>query len=422
MTGFRNESEKHHFVEKLMMPILTHYCTQHPIKIDYKKLSKAPSSFSFNLLQLAWLHSISEMNIVDISSINWDDHSLCARVMEIQEYLYKISDDEYGRSEVIINGEQKKFEVRYFSLKLAIKLLNFISFINPQDAPKEIEKELKRAWQNLYSPRLANINLVHELSIGLRDYCKNKPVMLVPTRLPRAFWLKHLAYYLAISSKNYSDYGDVNYEDNLIVNNAIGIHKMLREELNNILNIHLKSFSLMSTIQCDTAMANGVLQIAIVATRPIREISDDLSVEVTKELALRILKQLPEFSYLFESLKSDDEEKISTSPTNDINEKENVKNKLSAITKPSNVGHDTTRHLKGAVELILTENPNHVLMPQAIWNTLFTCTTPSHYNIKTTSGSGARRKIEFQCGHITNYHAAQVHINKAIAWHTSKKP
>ena len=124
MTDFSSEVEKHHFVEKLMMPILINYCIQYPIKIDYEKLSKAPSAAAINLHQLAWLQGISEMNIADLSSINWDDHTLNARVVEIQEYLYKISDDDYGRSEVIINGEQKKFIARYYSPKLAIRLLN----------------------------------------------------------------------------------------------------------------------------------------------------------------------------------------------------------------------------------------------------------------------------------------------------------
>ena len=67
MTGFRNESKKNHFVETLMMPILTHYCIQNPIAIDYKKLSKASLSFNFNLPQLAWLYAISEMNIADMA-------------------------------------------------------------------------------------------------------------------------------------------------------------------------------------------------------------------------------------------------------------------------------------------------------------------------------------------------------------------
>ena len=126
MTGFRNESEKHHFVERVMMPILNHYCVQHPIKIDYQKLSDASTvHLSLNFIQLAWLQSISEMNIADINSINWGDHNLRVRVMEIQEYLYKISDDVYVGNElkkgVVINNcsvitagtEQNKFLDRF---------------------------------------------------------------------------------------------------------------------------------------------------------------------------------------------------------------------------------------------------------------------------------------------------------------------
>ena len=290
-----------------------------------------------------------------------------------------------------------------------------IPFINPQATPKEKEKEIKRAWQNLYASRLANINLTDELRIGLRDYCRNKPVMLIPTSFPKVLWLKHLAYYLAISSKKYTDYGDVNYEDDLIINNAIGIHKMLREELNDMLNIHLKSFVLMSPNQCETAMINGVLQIAIVATRPIREISDDLSVEVTKELALRLLKRLPEFSYLFNFLQDDKEDELIV----DINE--SILNKLAAETKPSSVGHDATRNLKLACELILTDQPNHILTRKALWKTLVTTENPSRYKIKAIYGSGSKYKIQFQCGHTTDYHTAQAHIQKVITWHESAK-
>ena len=198
MTGFSNEFKEHHLVEKAISPILMRYCVQHPIKIDYEKLSKAHPTSAINLFQLAWLQGVSEMNITDISSISWDDHSLCVRVLEIQDHLYKITDDEYGRSDVIINGEQKKREVRYFAPKMAIRLLNSLQFVNHQAALKEKEAEIKRAWQNLYASRLENINLTHELRLGLRDYCKNKPVMLNPACLPRVFWLKYLAYYLAI--------------------------------------------------------------------------------------------------------------------------------------------------------------------------------------------------------------------------------
>lgn len=258
MAGFRNESEEHHVVEKVINPILMRYCVQHPIKIDYEKLSKAHPTSAINLFQLAWLQGVSEMSLADISSINWDDHRLCDRVLEIQDYLYKITDDEYGRSDVIIKGEQKKREVRFFAPKMAIRLLNSLQFVSHQAEPKEKEKEIKRAWQNLYASRLANINLTHELSIGLRDYCKNKPVMLVPTRLSRVLWLKHLAYYIEISSRGYPDYGSVNYDDDLIINNAISIHKMLRDELNNMLKINLKSLSLMLPNHREIAMTNGV--------------------------------------------------------------------------------------------------------------------------------------------------------------------
>ena len=413
MTGFYNESEEHHFVEKVIIPILTRYCVQHPIKIDYEKLSKAHSTAAINLFQLAWLQGVSEMNIPDIGSINWDDHSLCGRVLEIQDYLYKITDDEYGRSDVIINGEQKKCEVRFFSPKIVIKLLNSLQLINHQDVLKEKEKAIKRAWQNLYASRLENINLTHELRMGLRDYCRNKPVMLNPAGLPRAFWLKYLAYYLAISSRDYPDYGLVNFDDELIINDAISIHKMLRDTLSSMLNIHLKSLPLMRSDHREIATANGVLQVAVVARTPLHTVSDNESVEVTKELALKLLKQLTEFSYLFDFAEDTKEAPQPVADTKDSQDK------LSAYLPPSSAGHDTTQHLKLAIELILTENPNHVLMKKAIWRTLLKKENHPRCKIKAIHGSGAHQEIEFQCGHIANYHAAQVHINKAIAWHKS---
>ena len=415
MTIFPNNIETQHFIEKAIIPILTPYCAQYPIKIDYKKLSEAPSAFALNLLQLAWLQGISEMNIADVSSINWNDPQLCDRVMEIQDYLYKITDDEYGRSDVIINGEQKKREVRYFAPKVAIRLLNSLQFVSLQAEPKEKEKEIKRAWQNLYASRLANINLTHELSIGLRDYCKNKPVMLAPTHLPRVFWLKYLAYYLAISSRGYSDYGLVSFDDALIVNNAISIHKMLRNELNNMLEINLKSLPLMQPAHRDIATANGVLQIAVMATNPVLGISDDWSVEVTKELALKLLKRLTEFSCLLDFVE-DHKEMLPS-----VADAQNNQDKLSVYSPPSSAGHDTTHHLKLAIELILTENPNHVLMTKAIWRTLLKKENHIRCKIKAIHGSGSHQEIEFQCGHITNYHAAQAHINKAIEWYKSAK-
>jgi len=413
MTIFSNNTEKHHFIEKVVMPVLTHYCAQHPIKIDYEKLSKAHSTAAINLFQLAWLQGVSEMNIHNIDSINWDDHSLCVRVMEIEDSLYKITDDEYGRSDLIINGEQKKREIRYFAPKMAIKLLNFLQFVNLQAAPKEKETEIKRAWQNLYASRLENINLTHELRMGLRDYCKNKPVMLNLACLPKAFWLKYLAYYLAISSREYPDYGLVNFDDALIINDAISIHKMLRDTLSNLLNVHLKSLPLMRSDHREIVTASGVLQVAVVATNPLHTVSDDESIEVTKELALKLLKRLTEFNYLFDFV---EDTKEAPQPVADAKDSQD---KLSACLPPSSAGHDTTQHLKLAIELILTENSNHVLMKKAIWRTLLKKENHIRFKIKATHGTGAHQKIEFQCGHIANYHAAQVHINKAIAWHKS---
>lgn len=150
------------------------------------------------------------------------------------------------------------------------------------------------------------------------------------------------------------------------------------------------------------------------ATNPVRKIPDDWSVEVTKELALKLLKRLTEFSYLFDFVEDNEEVAPPATDAKDSQDK-------SAYPQPSSAGHDTTHHLKLAIELILTENPNHVLMTKAIWRTLLKNENHIRCKIKAIHGSGSNQEIEFQCGHIANYHAAQVHINKGIAWYKSTK-
>jgi len=55
---------------------------------------------------------------------------------------------------------------------------------------------------------LVNTTPVHETMNTLDKYFITSPVMLDITKLPKIICLKYLAYYLALSSKKFLNYGD----------------------------------------------------------------------------------------------------------------------------------------------------------------------------------------------------------------------
>lgn len=66
-----------------------------------------------------------------------------------------------------------------------------------------------------------------ELSANLSHYCTNLPVKLNLKKLPNKIWLKFLAGYLAISSKEYPLYGALDPSDNALINHIKHIHSNL---------------------------------------------------------------------------------------------------------------------------------------------------------------------------------------------------
>ena len=66
-----------------------------------------------------------------------------------------------------------------------------------------------KAKQAARNYNLSQINLTVELIRNLSNHFTNCPVTFDVQRLPELIWLKYLAHYLAISSRKYADYGDI---------------------------------------------------------------------------------------------------------------------------------------------------------------------------------------------------------------------
>ena len=141
-------------------------------------------------------------------------------------------------------------------------------------------------------------NLTDHLSSNIHLICNNNSVGLSLDKIPETIWLKDLAHYLAITAKILNDYGDVNYNSSSLVQNAKRIHDLLWKELKAKIKIYWTPFSYMRPEHQKLAEKLGIIQIERYGNNPERDFLDDWSIEVTRELALELLRQLSEFSNL----------------------------------------------------------------------------------------------------------------------------
>jgi hypothetical protein len=146
---------------------------------------------------------------------------------------------------------------------------------------------------------LEHIDLVDTLRKNIPKLFSNKPVKLQINQLPEVIWSKFLAHCLAISAKKLPDYGDIYYNDDALLHNAKRIHDNLWDLLKEQVHIGWKPFDVMHPKHREIAERFGIINIAKYGNIPEREMEDDWSALITKELAIDILKQQPEFNYLF---------------------------------------------------------------------------------------------------------------------------
>ncbi|MGQ3888471.1 hypothetical protein ACQUW5_05495 [Legionella sp. CNM-1927-20] len=294
-----------------IFPLLKTFCTLNPVKIDVHKLSESTYP-ALSLLEIAWLQSISEMNYNFLELIDWESPVLLAQVEEIQTYLFLLSQNneiEQDLFDYTIEETQTYMLHTFVSPKEAIAYFDSIKLVNRITDQKIKKDSFLKGIRRLELYRLATTNLTYESLKSLRSYCKNNPVTLIPTQLPESIWLKELALYLAISAKGrYEDYGDIDYDDKKLLHNRISIHRALIGKLQEILGFPLGEWSLMLPEHQERAKREGILDIAAIATNSQLEVPDYWSFKVSKELALRIYQELPEFNYLFDGTKKIDSE------------------------------------------------------------------------------------------------------------------
>lgn len=247
---------------------------------------------------------------------------------------------------------------------------------------KEAEQEGGRRYY------LVNTTPINETMNTLDKYFLTSPVMLDITKLPEIICLKYLAYYLALSSKKFLNFNDILWEDSSWLNNATRIHTVLRKTLEKKLDITL-SYSIFSD-QLRTAKFSGVKLIASVGSDT--DISNRLTCDITRELAIELIKLLPEHNYLFidnNNPTKDTEIDVGYSQNSIQNTKTTLIKSVPSTLKPSFKCHSRTLFLVQAVEQLLTNHPDHILAPYAIWKSLFIKKDDPIYKISKVQGGGA---------------------------------
>lgn len=397
--------------QEKLLPILNQFCTQKPVKIDPEKLARL-DHFELSLLDIAWLQSISEMNYVSLNQIEWESQVLLNQFTVIETYLFHISKKRIGEdpNDYSFKEAQAYLLNTIVSLSRAIELFDSIKLENRFNDEKIEENSLLRGIKKLERARLSEVNLKAELLRNQTEYCKNNPVILLPEQLPEKIWLKELAYYLAISKK-YNDYSEIEYDDLKIIDHAFSIHFLLRKKIREILGV-VDEFSALKPAYREISKRVGILDIAAFAVKKNDDISDKWSLLVNKELALRILKQLPEFKFLFDNNVENYEFKNTSSGAQSTDP-----------NRPSNNCNHETKELYLDLEQLLKEQPKLDLEIKAIWNALLTKQSDNKYKIKTTKPHESKPRsfrMVFSSGYSPDYHTAHAHIQKVIEWFKSK--
>ncbi|HDV6747769.1 TPA: hypothetical protein RJX64_002697 [Legionella pneumophila] len=406
-----NASKRYDAKERIY-PLLEQFCTQKSVKIDLEKLAKL-NNLELSLLDIAWLQSISEMNYPSFSKVWWDSQVLLDQVTVITTYLFHISKKEIGEdpNDYSFKEAQTYLLNTIVSLSRAIELFDSIKLENRFDDEKIEGNSLLKGIKKLERARLSEINLKTELLRNQMEYCKNNPVTLVPEQLPEKIWLKELAYYLAVSQKIHKDYVDIDYDDLKIIDCASSIHFMLRKKIREILGV-VDVFSALKSAYIENSKRAGILDIAAFAVKKNDDFFDKWSLLVTKELALRILKQLPVFKFLFENNVENYESKTASSGAQSTDP-----------NRPSNNCNYETKELYLDLEQLLKEQPKLDLKTKAIWSALLTKQSDIRYKIKTTKPHESKPRsirMVFASGYSPDYHSAQAHIQTVIKWFKSK--
>ena len=301
-------------IDYQIMPAVRQYCEwdyskSSPLRINYNHLTSTTDYIPIPILAI--LIAIEEANILGFSSINWLDLGLINRIDSIQCSFCSILTAEITKQDPLaiqlyLDGKDvsiaaNRDEDLYWpkitpifrvSSEVANLMINAINQEKRQKKRAQEKEELNKEIENLRRHNLSHRNLKAELLDGIREYCSNNPVKLIPERLPQKIWLIDLSYYLSIDEKSYQSYDVIEFSDTSLLDNAHSSHHMLIKQLQKIVDIKLNNPSLMLPIHRDKAEKEGILDIAVVPITFEGEPHKAWSVYITKKLALRILKSL----------------------------------------------------------------------------------------------------------------------------------
>jgi hypothetical protein len=78
---------------------------------------------------------------------------------------------------------------------------------------------------------LSHKDLIDHVRRNLSKLCDNSPVRFDLDKITDGMWLKDIAFYLAVTAKKFSDYGDIDYDSVSLWHNAKRIHGLLGDAL-----------------------------------------------------------------------------------------------------------------------------------------------------------------------------------------------
>jgi hypothetical protein len=412
------DSSNDQCIKTALLPVLASFCSQFPIKIDPRKLLQVAPDYMQKVhmthYKVAWIQAIIEANISCFHDINWAAPDLLIQVDEIQKYFGGVLEEtirEYLETEdareemlwkkvgIIINDNPVKNRAHpeyLISRSITIKLLIHVApcrLVYSDETLKKIVKKKQKEANEARHPHLKEASLIGELILNVSKYCTENPVKLDVTKLPKRIWLKYLAGYLAIPSDTLR-FKDIIY-DNYLSNTTSRIHVELRRTLNKKLDIIIEPLSEIFVDQLKIAEDAGVINIAQVAVNQASSPFDNLSCEVTRELAFDLLNLIPEFNYLF----TGNEQITESSQDKKLSEKtilaQSIELYIAPTPKPSLMCQARTASITAAVEHLLCNELDHILKPYKIWITLLTKEHDPAYKIIGIKGAGSKKKIIF---------------------------
>ncbi len=288
--------------------------SEHPLRINDKKLSSLRPDTQFTTSQIAWFFALIKIKIETIDSIKWEASDLISCMCDL-ENAFSILAEEFLREQQEDTRDDVQWEesiitkidnnlstpIYVLSRPVFFRIFAIWSSENGDINPSKINDMNYRQQASMEKVRLLGLyqrNMTDHLRDNIHVLCKNNPVRLSLDKIPETIWLKDLAHYLAITAKKLNDYGDVDYGSSSLLQNAKRIHDLLQKALKASLRIYWVPFRHMKPEHRELAEQLGVIQYECYGNNPERDYLDNKSALVSRDLAITLLNYHDELSNL----------------------------------------------------------------------------------------------------------------------------